>query len=152
DRRDRRRRADPGVRRQPRRTLRGAAGEAARRGVAAGRPAAAGGIFQRRNRRAAGLHRAHRQPQAGAHPLLLGKRYTGVTASRPVRTGTFRGSAPPWGGRAMTNRWLDRYEALDLDTQMVIDQLSSRYEASLQAGATPSLEFYLQESSVTDPA
>src|SRR5262249_52380297 len=49
-------------------------------------------------------------------------------------------------------RWLDRYEALDLDAQIVIDRLCSRYEASLQAGEAPSLEVYLQEPSVTDPA
>jgi DNA-directed RNA polymerase specialized sigma24 family protein len=52
----------------------------------------------------------------------------------------------------MTDRWLDRYEALSLDAQIVIDELCSRYEASLQAGEAPSLEAYLHESSVTDPA
>jgi eukaryotic-like serine/threonine-protein kinase len=52
----------------------------------------------------------------------------------------------------MTDRWLDRYKALSLDAQIVIDELCSRYEASLQAGEAPSLEVYLQESSVTDPA
>src|SRR5262245_13875113 len=51
----------------------------------------------------------------------------------------------------MSDRWLDRYDALALDAQLVIDQLCSRYEASLQVGEAPSLEAYLQESSVTDP-
>jgi len=52
----------------------------------------------------------------------------------------------------VTDRWLDRYEALSLDAQVVVDQLCSRYEASLQAGEAPSLEVYLQESDLTDPA
>src|SRR5262245_39826573 len=52
----------------------------------------------------------------------------------------------------MTDRWLDRYEALSLAAQSVIEQLCTRYEAARQAGAAPSLEVYLHESSVTDPA
>src|SRR5262245_55463314 len=52
----------------------------------------------------------------------------------------------------MTDRWLDRYDALALDAQVVIDRLCSRYESSLRVGEAPSLEAYLQESSVTDPA
>src|SRR5262249_5662865 len=62
------------------------------------------------------------------------------------------GARPAGGSRAVTDRWLDRYEALSLDAQIVIDELCSRYEASLRAGEAPSLEVYLQESSVTDPA
>src|SRR5262245_42868860 len=52
----------------------------------------------------------------------------------------------------MSDSWLDRYQALDLPAQLVIDQLCSRYEAALRAGEAPSLEAYLHESSVTDPA
>src|SRR5262245_34841983 len=52
----------------------------------------------------------------------------------------------------MTDRWLDRYDALALDAQFVIDELLSGYEPSLEVGEEPSLEAYLQASSVTDPA
>src|SRR5262249_30786248 len=64
----------------------------------------------------------------------------------------FGGDRAAVGGRAVSDRWLDRYEALGLDAQVVIDELCSRYEAALQAGEAPSLEAYLREPSVTDSA
>src|SRR5262245_39450905 len=51
----------------------------------------------------------------------------------------------------MTDRWLDRYAALSLGAQSAIDQLCTRYEAALRAGAAPSLEAYLRDSGVAEP-